>query len=365
VTATISGTQRRKFFRKQEDALTQQAKWSGMLETAFFSVHTRIPPREISEHEAARQLLKGHALSLLEAVKFAQDHHQPVIKTTMETIIETYIAHRRRKGVSEAQISNVAKAAKRLQRWLDGKPLHSLSSKKFEEFMDQVFEGPVKPKTFNGFLGDVRTFLKWCVDRHYLGADPTMEVEERNVKESTPTTLTPETAETFLRFVERQHPAWIPYAVFCLFGAVRPSIREGEAFRLDEKIRTEGLDLTTEGFFIEGKANGTRLVPWELCGPLKQWLQSYPIPKGAGLWPLGANATQAEKIWATVRSANGLTQDVLRHTAISAMCYASASSLATVALAVGNSEAIIRSNYVGRWSTAKTKTLWLILPSPR
>ena len=333
-----------------------------MQATSFFSVHTRIPPREIREHEAARQILKGHDLTLLEAVKFAQDHYQPVVKVSPQAIIETYAKHRKSKGISESQISNVTKAARRLDRWLNGKPLHWLSETKFEHFMDSVFDKPVKPKTYNGFLGDIRTFLKWARAKHYLATDPTIQVEEQKLVDSVPTTLKPDAAEAFMHTVEIQHPGWIPYAAFCLFAAIRPSIREGEALRLDRMLRKGKVDFTAEGFDVLGKAHGIRTVPWVLCGPLKQWLNVYPIAKGQGLWP-EATPPQAERKWANVRSACNLEQDVLRHTGISAMCYSPGASLAQVAIASGTSESMIRKRYLGRWTTAHTHSLWSILPS--
>ena len=342
--------------------MTQVAKWSGQLETAFFSVHTRIPPDEIAEHEAARRLLRAKGLTVLEATQLALQHYKQVKKKPLVEIITAYEADRRKIGVSEAQITNVTKAARRLQRYLgDETEFHALVPTVFEDFMEAVFaDKEVKPKTYNGFLGDVRTFVKWTVEKGYLGADPTKGVEERNVPDSIPTTIRPEVAEQLMRFMEAKHPGWVPYTAFCLFGAIRPAIRDGEAFRLDQALR-EGRQVFHEaGFDITGKANGIRLVPWEMCGPLKAWLESYTATKG--LWP-EATATKAERAWAGIRQEFELTQDVLRHTGISAMCYAANASLAQVAIAVGNSEQMIRKKYLGRWTKGDTAKLWSIVPT--
>jgi hypothetical protein len=64
-----------------------------------------------------------------------------------------------------------------------------------------------------------------------------------------------------------------------------------------------GLVLHPEGFAVEGKAHGTRVVPW-------------------------------------------------------AICYAPNASLAQIAIAAGNSEAMIRKHYLGGWSLAMTQALW-------
>jgi hypothetical protein len=114
------------------------------------------------------------------------------------------------------------------------------------------------------------------------------------------------------------------------------------------------------GFEVDGKANGIRVVLWSICGPLKEWINAYP--PAPGLWR-EATGMAAEKAFAPTRKKHGLTQDILRHTALSAMCHAPSASFAQVALAAGNSEAMIRRHYLGRWTPEMTQALYAIKPA--
>jgi hypothetical protein len=97
-------------------------------------------------------------------------------------------------------------------------------------------------------------------------------------------------------------------------------------------------------FEVEGKANGTRAAPWGLCGPLREWLAAHPPAPGLRR---EATGMAVEKAFGRVRKRHGLTPDVLRHTALSAMCNALAASFAQVTLAAGNSESMLRRHYLG------------------
>jgi len=152
----------------------------------------------------------------------------------------------------------------------------------------------------------------------------------------------------------------VPYAALCVFAGLRPGTREGEANRLDADLRAGKVLLHSGGVEVRGKAHGVRIAPWGMCGSLKARLEAYP-PK-PGLWPLDS-APKAERAWEAIRARHGLSADVLRHTAISAMCYSPGASLAQVALAVGNSEPMIRRHYLGRWTAEMTTELWALKPT--
>lgn len=363
VTATINGRQKQNFFRTEEEARAQASRWASPAETAFRVVYTRIHPTKIPEHEAAMNILESTGLSVLEAAQFTLKHYRPTVEITVEAAIAEYEAYKRQKGTSESQVSNIVKATKRFFR-THPVPFSQVTTDLFEKFM-AAQKDIKKESTFNGLLRDCRTFFLWAQapNRRYVALDPTATVEPRQHKDSIPVTLSPSQAEVFMHQVEKELPDWLPYASFCLFGAIRPAIRDGEAARLHEALTGKKTVLHEEGFDVDGKAHGIRLVPWAMCGPLRKWLDAYPLKPGQGLWPRSLSSEQATKEWAKVRARCQLDQDVLRHTGISAMSYAPGASLAGVALAVGNSESIIRKKYLGRWSEAKTTALWAILPN--
>jgi hypothetical protein len=208
-------------------------------------------------------------------------------------------------------------------------------------------------------LGNIRIFCRWLVARKHLAHDPTEGIERRRSKRGLPETLRPENAALLLRDVEATDPKWVPYVASCLFGAIRPSTRNGEACRLDADLRAGKTVFHDGGIEVRGKANGVRILPWEMCGPLKKWLNAYP--PDPGLWPC-ENGRQAEREWAKVRARHNLGADVLRHTGISAMVYAPNATFTKIAIAAGNSESMIRKHYLGRWTESDTKALWSVLP---
>ena len=355
VTATIAGKQRRKFFSSEAEARTQASQWTGVMENAFFSVYTRIPPADMPKIELAVLFLResGVSLSIFEAVKFAVANYKPVVERPVEEVVTQFETEKKAEGVTESQWSNVSRSTRRFFRHFAG-PLASVTEADFRGFLAGQ-TGISEASAFNSLVADCRTFFRWAVKRKYLLADPTANIEKRKPKGKIPTTISPDEAEKFLRLVEREFPAWMAYAIFCLFAGLRPAIRDGEASRLHAALLARKPVFHAEGFDVDGKAHGVRLVPWSACGPLKAWLEAHPIPAGGGLWPKDLSPTKAEREWSRIRASCGLGQDVLRHTGISAMIYAPGASIAQVAIVAGNSEAVIRKRYLGRWSAEKIR----------
>lgn len=358
VTATIGGKQRKKVYSTQDEAELVAYQWATAQASDLQVLPTRLSPTQLREAEAATLMLQNIGLNLKDATSWLLRNYQRPSSAKWAETIADYESDRTKQGISESQISNVAKAAKRLAGFLVRPEIGELTPKEIEAFLGTLPED-VSPSTFNGLLGDVRTFCRWCVAKKHLTDDPTNTIERRRIKRGLPEILRPAQAEALIRDVEKNNPAWVPYLCFCLFGAMRPGLREGEASRLNAAIREKQNVIHAGGFEISGKANGIRIVPWSLTGPLKEWLTAYPPEKG--IWPCESD-TIAERDWAKIRKRHSLSADVLRHTGITAMAYAPEMSLAQVAIAAGNSETMIRKHYLGRWSKEETVRLWAIKP---
>jgi integrase len=345
-----------------EDAAKLLAlQWAGAADEQLFLRATRLTAAELYRAETATELLRSVGMDLLEAVRWLLANYRRPSAVEWESAISEYQEARTQAGISPAQVSNVAKAAARLAGHVGRKVIGDLTRAEVEGFLENL-PADVSAYTYNGLLGDIRTFCRWAVGRGHLVSDPTDGLERRKVRaESLPATLTPAAVGALLRDLEATAPGWVPYAALCVFAGLRPGTREGEANRLDADLRAGKVLLHAGGVEVRGKAHGVRIVPWSMCGPLKAWLDAYP-PK-PGLWPLDS-APKAERAWEAIRARHGLSADVLRHTAISAMVYAPGSSFAQVAAAVGNSEAMIRRHYLGRWTAEATAELWALRPTP-
>jgi len=359
VRAVIDGKDRRKLFDTLEAAQLAALEWVGERQCDTRVLVTRLAPADLADAEAALPGLRRLGLGFSTALLWLDKHYARPSTVLWEAAVEEYKSDRGKMGTGPDQISNVAKAARRFAAHV-GRPAVGVPTKAEVEGFLSILPPECKATTYNGLLGDVATFLEWLKTRGYVAENPAAGMERRRVVRGLPAILKPEQVATLLRDMEKTDPAWIPYAAICCFAGVRPGLRSGEAFRFDQMLRGGREVIHPEGFEIHGKANGVRIVPWKLCGPLKEWLAAYP-PK-PGLWP-SESPTAAERAWTKVRKRHGLSADVLRHTALSAMCYADGASLAQVAMVSGNSESMIRRHYLGRWSTEMTAALWGLLPS--
>jgi hypothetical protein len=88
---------------------------------------------------------------------------------------------------------------------------------------------------------------------------------------------------------------------------------------------------------------------------------AYPVT--AGIVPEGLTYAQAERELQAIREANGLTHDILRHTAATAMINGPEASFAQVALDLDNSERMLRKHYLGVWDDGATAALYAIAPA--
>jgi integrase len=360
VLATIRGKQRKRICRSYSEALLLKGAWGTEQHTEIPHLATRLAPRELIEAEAMGLTLTELGLTFREAERWLQKFYRPPSKIEWDTAISKYHEQRIANGVSEAQVSNVRKAACRFAGFVRRSVVGNVTRAEVEAFLTATLPSETTAETFNGLLGDTRTFFRWAVNEEIISEDPTARIQRRKVKRKIPATLLPERVESLFQDIVIACPGWIPYAAVCVFGAVRPSTREGEAFRLDQNLRNSVEVIRPGGIDVIGKVYGPRLVPWSVCGPLKEWLEAYP--PSPGLWP-SSSGTQAERAWAKIRKKHNLSEDVLRHTAISAMLHAPGASYASVAYAAGNSETMIRRHYEGRWSPELTQQLWAIRPS--
>lgn len=222
-------------------------------------------------------------------------------------------------------------------------------------------------KTWNEKLGYLHGLLLYAVRKDYLPRAPTSGIKRFKIRRTkVPAVLDPMAAQRLMTWLEEHAPQWIPYFAFCLFAGMRPDVREGEAHRLDHDIHRPSVFLgrpamNASGFWLRGKTGRTRHVKWSHCGPLRAWLMAYPAT--GGIVPEGLTYAQAERELQAIRAANGLTHDILRHTAATARINMEGASFAQVALDFDNSEKMLRDHYLGIWEDGATVAFYGILPA--
>lgn len=223
------------------------------------------------------------------------------------------------------------------------------------------------PKTWNEARAHLVSVFRLAVRRGWLVVSPLAQIDRRrpDCHRPPPVVLEPMAALELMRWLQKNAPEWVLYFAFCLFAGLRPDVREGEARRLDEDMRSQGgrlrrPALDADGFWIRGKDGNVRHVAWSLCGPLRVWVNAYPQK---GLIPDDLSYSQAERRLQAIRERFELDYDVLRHTGASAMLHTPGASFAVVALALGNSERMLTRHYAGVWNSGKTASLYAILPA--
>lgn len=222
-------------------------------------------------------------------------------------------------------------------------------------------------KTWNEKLGYLHGLFLYAVRKDCISRSPTSGIKRFRIRRTkVPAVLDPVAAQRLMAWLETNAPEWVPYFAFCLFAGMRPDIREGEAHRLDHDIHRPSVYLGTpalnaSGFWLRGKTGRTRHVKWSACGPLRAWLMAYPAT--GGIVPAGLSYAQAERKLQAIREANGLTHDVLRHTAATARINLPGASFAQVALDFDNSEKMLRDHYLGVWEDEATVLFYAIMPT--
>jgi hypothetical protein len=359
VTATVGGKQKKKIVPTKDAADELAAKWQGCRDESIRHLPTTLGVRELRAAEAAHPFFAELGLTAVQAAMWMVKHYKKPGIERWTDVIEAFRRSRRKKhnlkddAPDTAHIVNMVSAATSFAEFVKRDRIETPTTEEVEAWLDT--RGGRKQ-----LIGDLGSFCKWCVKHEKMPSDPTELVEKPvKVRGKVATTLRPEVVAEHLAILEREAPEWVPYYAICVFAFIRPATRDGEVQRADAEIRAGDEVVFKDGFFVRiGKNGGSRTVPWKLTGPLREWLLAYPIDKG--IFPF-SEPTKAEREWSAWRTRFGLTKDVLRHTGISAACY-SGTSLAEIAIAAENSERMIRTHYLGRWSTEATEALWAIRP---
>jgi hypothetical protein len=227
---------------------------------------------------------------------------------------------------------------------------------------------PWAPHTWNNVRGCFHSFFDYCSDddRRWTAANPVARIAVRKVARGLPQIESAERLRELFEFLEaytggarRAHPAGflVPYFALATFAGLRPSIPDGEIWKIGKlKDAARVIDASLGVIRIPpeiAKTDSVRQV--KIRANLAAWLQRYPLAKHPIIVP------NLQALVTAVRTRFGLTDDVLRHTWISAHV-ATFKSLGDAALEAGNSESIIRKHYLNLVSEAEAQAFWNIVP---
>jgi integrase len=197
-------------------------------------------------------------------------------------------------------------------------------------------------------------FLSWCVEKEWIAINPAIGPRSKSGGKRTkslPSIFTVDQCEALLRAAEAHKGGMlVPYVAVCLFAGLRP---DSEA----ERITWKQVNLADGEITILPEMTKTGIPRTIKIEPtLSMWLSAY---KGIEFYPSGWR-----KNFDKVKKAAGIKKwivDGMRHTAHSHY-FRRCGSYGLTAEYFGNSEGIVRKNYVGRVSTEETERFYSILP---
>jgi site-specific recombinase XerC len=361
VTATVGRRQRKRTVKTLDLANDLAAKWQGSRDESVRHLPTTLSPAGLRAAEAAEPLWASLGLTPIEAATWMIRHYRKPGVETWASVIEQFRQSRRDKHnlkpghLDTPHIGNLVAAAKDFAAHVKRPEIGTVTIEEVQAWL----------KTRGGtrqLLGDFRSFARWCVARGKMPDDPTRAIERKKVKRhQLPVVRRPERVAADLAILEAEAPEWVPYYVVCLFGFIRPGLRDGEAQRLDADLRRGAPVIRNDGLLVSQGKNGTpRLVPWKCTGPLREWLMAYPA--NTSLFPAECDSgPKAERRWKPWRQRIGLTQDVMRHTGITAAYYSGIEQNQLNA-AADNLPGMQKRHYLGAWSEEDSVQLYGIRP---
>ena len=239
-----------------------------------------------------------------------------------------------------------------------------------EAFLDRR---RTSPTTKDNDRRALSRFFAWCQERprKWTQQNPAAGIKIERGDKPAPSVLSVDDCERLLRAAESIHRgALVPYVVATLFAGLRPfeasRVTWAQVNLQDGEIRLEGAQTKTgKPRVIEFNDGPAEQAPFNAA--LKRWLtacQGMPFyPPNWRRW--FDEVKRAAGFGGRTADADGLKpwpEDVLRHTAVSHYLRLTG-SYGRTADQFGNSEAIIKAHYKGRFTTEDTRRFYALQPS--
>lgn len=363
----LAGEPVRKRFKNREIALGEKSRLEVLAanqDGGLQALNTRLSRDQLADAEAAIRRLAGKSLS--EAVEwYLANYRPPAVAKPLEEAVAAFLADRKSR-LEANYLAQLARALKHLQKWFPKSQVHEVSG---AVLVEKMLAHDWGAKMWNNELSAYRAFFDFCRHdfRRWALVNPTAAIEQRRVVRGLPVIETAGRLRELFAFLEtytgnprapRKPGFLVPYFALATFAGLRPSVPDGEIWKigqLADASRVIDPDLGVIRIPPEiAKTDTVRQV--KIRPNLAAWLARYPLRD----YPIVVPNMPVQV--STVRKKFAFTDDVLRHTWISAHV-AKFKSLGEAALEAGNSEAIIKSHYLNLMSEAETEAFWSICPA--
>jgi hypothetical protein len=348
---------RRKFEDQREAKLFAGQKHAELLcaERQTRRVQTRLTDAQLDEAEAIIARL-GDRYTLTDVGDFFFRNHQEADYKISLSAASVAFRGAQEGVIRDRSIVQLKSTLGQFERFMDNGDLHEITSQDVERFLKSLRArdgaSAAAPKSWNNCRADLHLFFEWCLDkqRRWIPANPVSDTSRMQVQNGHIEILSVEKAKSLIDWVTGfKDGKYVRYFALALFAGIRPG---GELEKLDShhhliNLATNTIRLTP-AVSKTGKSRSITIQP-----NLYQWLTQFP----GDIFPVNS-----DRELKTIRKQFGLSHDVLRHTFIS-MHIAAFKSFADSALESGNSEVIIRSNYLNTSAFPEAKAFWEIAPT--
>ena len=268
----------------------------------------------------------------------------------LEDALQEMLVAKRKSGRAEVYVSNLRIVLSQFTRGRERMVVNQITLHDVESFLNShsiEYRGTLRAR--------LSTLFNYCVRRNYLTTNPCSRLEAITVAHKPPSVLTLEETTRCLDWlrVQSRIMAWF---ILSTFVGLRP----------EEAEQTTWNDINFAEGWVKVEAQTTKVRQRRVVYPMPMamdWLQRAKELKSD--LPLDAQARKRHcKLLRAVLGWKQWKKDVTRHTAAS-MWLSESGSAAAVSTALGNSESILRKNYMALVTKTEAQAFWQLLPRNR
>lgn len=332
-----NGRRLRKFFGTRDEAesyqRTRQAELrsQGVAWTQQFDSFTPNQKTELlTQLDRMRRL--GFA-TLREALDSLERTGRAGPDVALDDAVARFLANKTSRGLRSRSLDKLGATLEMLMSVaVRERPLREISAADLREFLQR--NGWAAP-TRKSYLGDLRTFFRWCVRQKLLGESPADALEAPILEDKPPAVLSVSQCAALLDACQRLAPDLLAWLILTLFAGLRSQ----EARRLAwGDVSGEFITVTA----AKSKTRQRRTIP--LSEQMREWLAA--AREAGSLLP----PENWQKRWKELRSHagqfTGWKRNTLRHS-FASYHFAHFKSAAETSALLGHSEAMLFRHYRG------------------
>jgi len=288
--------------------------------------------------------------------KFLSSERPPAVE--ISEAVAMCLQDKEAEGDSPRTLQSLRSVLLRFAAHCSGKALCDVKTADAVAFVDGM---DISLRTRLGYLGDLRTFCSWAVNKGLLQENPViaampgkttrkriMLTKRSRRKEQV---LSVEDCEKLIRWVEVNDPGLLVYPVLCLFAGLRPEL---------EATRIDWADVTTSHITVDAsiaKDGETRIIE-PLAPNLVEWIK---VIGSSSRNPLPLR--NLKRRWERAREVIGYwPHDAMRHSYAS-YHFAMYRDVGLTAKNLGHpNPTLLRKDYTNAVTRSEAKRFWSIAP---